>query len=191
MYDNYTELKIEGLTRGRELQDAYILILREKDGNRFFPVLIDYKGYEMVLAAMKHKDYTCARLMNKLANRVGMAQIGVRLMQPHNGETRALIDFELINEVVSIQTSVAEATVAALEMRSSFWVQRDTFEKQSKMQQTGQQSMALPIIAMNNDLLKAALEGAVNDENFELASILRDELNKREIDKLQAEDEED
>lgn len=191
MYDNYTELKIEGLTRGKDLQNAYILILREKDGSRFFPVLINHADYEMVLAAMKDKDYTCARLMNKLANRVGMTQIGVRLMQPHNGETRALIDFELINEVVSIQTSIAEAAVAALEMRSSFWVQNDTFEKQTKLQHPGQQSMALPITAMNDELLKTALQSAVSEENFELASILRDELNKRDIEKLKAGDDED
>ena len=191
MYDNYTELKIEGITRGKDLQNAFILILREKNGSRFFPVLINRQGYKMVLGAMKDKDYTCARLMNKLANRVGMTQIGVRLMQPHNGETKALIDFELINEVVSIQTSAAEATVAALEMRSSFWVQNDIFEKQSKLQQPGQQNMALPVTAMNNELLKAALQGAVNEENFELASILRDELNKRDIEEFKAENEDD
>ena len=32
---------------------------------------------------------------------------------------------------------------------------------------------------MNNELLEAALQGAVEEENFELASILRDELKKR------------
>lgn len=39
MYDNYIELKIEGLTRGRELQNAFILVLREVEGERFFPYL--------------------------------------------------------------------------------------------------------------------------------------------------------
>lgn len=36
MYDNYIELKVEGLTRGRELKDAYILILRERRANAYF-----------------------------------------------------------------------------------------------------------------------------------------------------------
>lgn len=178
MYDNYIELKIEGLTRGRELQNAFILVLREVEGERFFPVLIDQKGYEMIAAALSEKDFTCSHLMNQLASRVGMTLIGVRLMQPANGETRALIDFELVNETVSIQTPVAEAAVAAHEMRASLWVQSDIFERQSKVQPTGQ-SMALPITAMNNELLEAALQGAVEEENFELASILRDELKKR------------
>lgn len=36
MYDNYIELMIEGMTRGRELQDAFILVLRERRANVSF-----------------------------------------------------------------------------------------------------------------------------------------------------------
>ena len=48
MYDNYIELIIEGMTRGRELQDAFILVLREKKGKRFLPILIPHNGYDMI-----------------------------------------------------------------------------------------------------------------------------------------------
>lgn len=180
MYDNYIELKVEGLTRGRELKDAYILILREREGERIFPVLIDEEGFNMIMQAMRNKDYTCSHLMVKLASRVGMTPIGIRLMQPANGKTQALIDFELVNEIVSITTPIAEAVVTALETRSSLWVQRTTFERQTRMNKNGgSQNMALPITAMSDKLISDALQAAVKEDNFELASILRDELNKR------------
>ena len=180
MYDNYIELKVEGLTRGRELKDAYILILREREGERIFPVLIDEEGFNMIMQAMRNKDYTCSHLMVKLASRVGMTPIGIRLMQPANGKTQALIDFELVNEIVSITTPIAEAVVTALETRSSLWVQRTTFERQTRMNKNGgSQNMALPITAMSNKLISDALQAAVKEDNFELATILRDELNKR------------
>lgn len=180
MYDNYIELKVEGLTRGRELKDAYILILREREGERIFPVLIDEEGFNMIMQAMRNKDYTCSHLMVKLASRVGMTPIGIRLMQPANGKTQALIDFELVNEIVSITTPIAEAVVTALETRSSLWVQRTTFERQTRMNKNGgSQNMALPITAMSDKLISDALQAAVKEENFELATILRDELNKR------------
>ena len=95
MYDNYTELTIEGITRGKELKDAFILILRKKDSIGAFPVLIDQKGFYDIMKALKEKDYTCSHLMHQLAGRVGMTMIGARLMQPANGETKALLDFEL------------------------------------------------------------------------------------------------
>lgn len=180
MYDNYIELKVEGLTRGRELRDAYILILREREGERIFPVLIDEEGFNMIMQAMRNKDYTCSHLMVKLASRVGMTPIGIRLMQPANGKTQALIDFELVNEIVSITTPIAEAVVTALETRSSLWVQRTTFERQTRMNKNGgSQNMALPITAMSDKLISDALQAAVKEDNFELATILRDELNKR------------
>lgn len=180
MYDNYIELKVEGLTRGRELKDAFILILREREGERIFPVLIDEEGFNMIMQAMRNKDYTCSHLMVKLASRVGMAPIGIRLMQPANGKTQALIDFELVNEIVSITTPVAEAVVTALETRSSLWVQRTSFERQARMNNNGgSQNMALPITAMSDKLISDALQAAVKEDNFELATILRDELNKR------------
>lgn len=180
MYDNYIELKVEGLTRGRELKDAYILILREREGERIFPVLIDEEGFNMIMQAMRNKDYTCSHLMVKLASRVGMTPIGIRLMQPANGKTQALIDFELVNEIVSITTPISEAVVTALETRSSLWVQRTTFERQTRMNKNGgSQNMALPITAMSDKLISDALQAAVKEDNFELATILRDELNKR------------
>lgn len=180
MYDNYIELKVEGLTRGRELKDAYILILREREGERIFPVLIDEEGFNMIMQAMRNKDYTCSHLMVKLASHVGMTPIGIRLMQPANGKTQALIDFELVNEIVSITTPIAEAVVTALETRSSLWVQRTTFERQTRMNKNGgSQNMALPITAMSDKLISDALQAAVKEDNFELATILRDELNKR------------
>lgn len=180
MYDNYIELKVEGLTRGRELKDAYILILREREGERIFPVLINEEGFNMIMQAMRNKDYTCSHLMVKLASRVGMTPIGIRLMQPANGKTQALIDFELVNEIVSITTPIAEAVVTALETRSSLWVQRTTFERQTRMNKNGgSQNMALPITAMSDKLISDALQAAVKEDNFELATILRDELNKR------------
>lgn len=180
MYDNYIELKVEGLTRGRELKDAYILILREREGECIFPVLIDEEGFNMIMQAMRNKDYTCSHLMVKLASRVGMTPIGIRLMQPANGKTQALIDFELVNEIVSITTPIAEAVVTALETRSSLWVQRTTFERQTRMNKNGgSQNMALPITAMSDKLISDALQAAVKEDNFELATILRDELNKR------------
>lgn len=180
MYDNYIELKVEGLTRGRELKDAYILILREREGERIFPVLIDEEGFNMIMQAMRNKDYTCSHLMVKLASRVGMTPIGIRLMQPANGKTQALIDFELVNEIVSITTPIAEAVVTAFETRSSLWVQRTTFERQTRMNKNGgSQNMALSITAMSDKLISDALQAAVKEDNFELATILRDELNKR------------
>lgn len=179
MYDNYVKLQIEGLTRGSELQDAFILVLSERENEQFLPILVNHEGYLRLKAALHDGDYTPTKLMNQLARRVGMTLIGVRIMAPKNGETNALIDFELINEVVSISVPVADAVIAALETKADLWTAKDNFFRQHP-QSDNPNAVALPLSAMNEKLLREALEGAVEEENFELAGILRDELKKRE-----------
>lgn len=178
MYNNYIELTVEGITRGKELRNAFILVLKDKAGKHFLPVLLPHDGFELVSAALNKQDFTCSRLMNKLALRVGMTMLGIRIMHPNNGNTQALIDFELINEVVSIAVPISEAIVAALETKSSIWIDRARYEQLTHLSQDAH-NMSLPINAMGSQLLEEALHAAVHEENFELATILRDELKKR------------
>lgn len=179
MYDNYVELRVAGLTRGRELSDAYILVLVATGSDIVYPVLISHDGYDKIFAALNNNDFTSSHLMHRLARRVGMSMAGIRVMQPHNGETNAMIDFQLFNESVSLSAPIAEATVAAIEANAPIYVQRSLFERQSKIQHSGN-NVALPITAMSNNLLEQALESAVSEDNFELAILLRGELKRRE-----------
>lgn len=178
MYDNYTEMEIEGLTRGRELNDALILVLSAKGRSQLVPVLLDAADYDKVLGALKNKDYSSTRLMNRLATRVGLIPIGVRLMPPRSGKMRALIDFALINDMVSLSASAADGVVAAAEAHVSLYMPNELIEQQKQMPSNGAQ-MALPITAMNNSLLEEAMHSAVQEDNFELARVLRDELSNR------------
>ena len=60
MYENYTELLIEGLTRGKELQEAYILVLRDRNGENFMPILLSAHEYEMIASALNQQDSSCS-----------------------------------------------------------------------------------------------------------------------------------
>lgn len=178
MYDEYIELTIQGITRGKELEDAYILILRAAKEDGFFPVLIDKHGFETIYEAMQNHDYTCAHMMNLLAERMCVPMQGMRILRPSDGKTMALVDFQCSDQLISITVPIAEAIVATLEKNKSIWVDKAMYERQIKFNPSDQ-SMALPITAMNKELLENALQSAVKEDNFELASILRDELNKR------------
>ena len=41
--------------------------------------------------------------------------------------------------------------------------------------------MALPVNTITDDMLKSALEKAIQEENYELASHLRDEMKRRNL----------
>ncbi|MCR5076938.1 MAG: UvrB/UvrC motif-containing protein [Prevotella sp.] len=68
------------------------------------------------------------------------------------------------------------AQVAKLEI----FMEEHLFQRQSVRNDTGKNKMALPVNALSVDMLRHALDRAIEDENYELASTLRDEIKKRE-----------
>jgi len=180
MYDNYVRMKVEGLTKGGNLRDACIIVLREKDNKRLYPVPLTDEDFAKIAAALKHADFTPSRLMSKLASRMGMLLMGVRVMKPQGGQTEALIDFNYLDELVSISAPIADGIVCALENHADIWIGKQLFEMQPPIQEDGDgYRMAIPLDAINNELIEEAIKGAVKSENYELAGKLRDELEKR------------
>lgn len=55
----------------------------------------------------------------------------------------------------------------------------ETFQKYSMPFDRNVATVALPILALPDSLLEKALEKAVNEENYESASFIRDEINRR------------
>ena len=53
------------------------------------------------------------------------------------------------------------------------------FKRQSVDSSVSQNKMALPLNALSLMMLHHALEKAIEDENYELASMLRDEMKNR------------
>ena len=53
------------------------------------------------------------------------------------------------------------------------------FNRQSVDSGKSQNKIALPVNALSVEMLHHALEKAIEDENYELASMLRDEMKKR------------
>ena len=96
-YNDYVELHIEGLTRGRELHNAFIMVLQEEKSGRILPVLIEQEEYHMLMAALRDHDYMPSKLMNQLAHRVGMVPLrrvcqwllcGIKRQHQGSGTTR-------------------------------------------------------------------------------------------------------
>lgn len=183
MYADYIRLTIDGITRGTSLHDACILLFRENNGRRILPVMITPEEYAQLQAALEGKRYTCSHLMLRLANRAGMPMLGVRLLHPDGGRTLSLIDFDREGELISFTAPIGQATIAALEAKCPVVIQREAFERQGKMP-NNEGTMALPIKGMTDALLEEAMKTAVENDNFELATIIRDELKSRDAQRL-------
>ena len=179
MQEEYVELIPEGLTQGVSLQEAYFLMLREKEGKRFLPSLLGKDEYELILHAMQEKQYPTTRLMGRLAQRFSIRLESVHIFYPPHGNLSATMYFSNETRTEKVACNIAEGISAALNMQCPILMQRSMFEEQM-LRQHGEGQVSMPITAMNEKLLKEALNAAVMEDNFELASVIRDELRQRE-----------
>lgn len=182
MTENFIELVPEALTQGVSLPGAYLLIMREKEGKRHLPLLLDAKGYEIMRQAIAEKEFPTTRLMSKLAMtfdislqhvliryaRTGKFFASLFLMQEEGGIRERILNVEIANGLA-----------AAIEKGCPIFIFSEEFERLYS-RQDGEGKVAIPLSSMGKDLLAEALRQAVETENFELASQLRDEMKKRD-----------
>ena len=179
MEKTYIPLRPIGVTQGVQLDAAYILMLEQKADRRIVSVLITKEDSAQIYAALTHHDYTPAALFRSLTSTFDMTVERIVLGLPFRGHTTARLWINQAGDLRIVPTSVSMAVCISLLMHVGLYVLATDYETLTRQgRQEGQ--VALPIAAMSESLLREALKTAAQEERFELAAVLRDELRKRE-----------
>ncbi|GAB6958936.1 hypothetical protein JCM15754A_02710 [Prevotella aurantiaca JCM 15754] len=94
-----------------------------------------------------------------------------------DGQYKVVLINKLTFEMTPIRASdaILLAQIAQLEM----FMEEKLFIRQGVPYESGKSKVALPLNALTSEMLEDALRKAIENENYELASNLRDELNRR------------
>lgn len=95
----------------------------------------------------------------------------------HNGQYQVVLadeDFER-----NVRLRMSDAVLLALISDIPLYIEDTLFRHQAIPYQEGAKGIAIPINTMDVPRLNMALQQAIADENYELASQLRDEIKKR------------
>lgn len=177
----YSEVNLIGLTHGPEMHEAFILVFEVKETQRIVPIFVEKEGFEMVEAALQSENYAPVRLMHLLARRLMLVPQRMRMLKPVEGGTSALVNYSRGEEEISLCVPICEAVVWALHCGVPMVISNDYIRAFSRMS-SDTHAVKVPVEGMPTKLLQEALASAVEAENFELASRLRDELNQRDND---------
>ncbi len=168
-----------GLTKSTTLNHAFMLILREKDGERLLPVLLNSSEYRRLEAVISKNDTSETYLARRFNTQYNITLEAIVLTPGTHEQFRALCLSSLNGERKILELDTATGIITAIGLKAPLMIARRTFnELYDKQPEEGR--VAIPVTAMPGDLLKEALELAVAEENYELASRLRDELRNRE-----------
>ena len=194
---NKVSLEIIGMTYSESTTGAYVLILGDKNSNRRLPVVIG--GNEAQSIALGLERQKSARplthdLFPKFADTFHIKILEVVINRFRDGVYYAMLVCQQGNELVMIDARPSDAIALAVRLNCDIYayesvmeeagiVMEDT-EKETNLQNTEDTSInkvppttSLDLIPL--DELEDLLQEAIDDEDYQKAAQIRDEINKR------------
>lgn len=178
------ELEVETVSKCTEDGTAYIVVLREKCGERILPVLIEKSEAYLLLMEMdgnkrKALPSSMSDIMWAAFMQCDMRVEEVRIVAVEGGVTycHVLYSHEGVFHMIRY-CKASDCLILAYTFDCPITIGETLLEHQY-MRKTGDGTYSIPANSVGMDALKEALKRAVEDENYELASLLRDEIERR------------
>ncbi|RUT79279.1 bifunctional nuclease family protein [Ancylomarina longa] len=194
------KLNVLGLSYSQTQTGAYALVLSEEDGDRRIPIIIG--GVEAQSIAIQLEELEPPRplthdLFKSFAEAFSVQIIEVNIYRLEEG----IFYSELIcikgNNRVRIDSRTSDAVAIALRFKCPIYTTNEIIEKAGivlsiegepdeptitgALKSEPQESSAVsPFSEYSISQLRAMLEDAVRDEDYEKASLIRDEIGRRE-----------
>ena len=185
MNETIRELKLLTVSKCTADGAAYMAVLKEKDGERILPVLIERS--EAFLLVMKMKGVkrnvlpsSMADIMQAAFMQCGMDVEEVRIAAVEGGVTYCHVLYREGKTFHMVRyCKASDCLILAYTFNCPITISEALLEHQY-MREVGNGMYSIPVNSVSIEALKEALKRAVEEENYELASQLRDEIRRRE-----------
>lgn len=201
------KLNVLGISYSQTQSGAYALVLSEEEGNRRIPIIVG--GFEAQAIAIELEGLTPPRplthdLFKKFSDSYGIRLLEVNIHKLDEGVFFANILCDNGDHQITLDARTSDAIALALRFQCPIYTTEEIvekagivldFEKGTGMEQAGESSAPdeileqaeksvkrtiYPGLSENSmEELKALLAEAVSNEDYEKASEIRDEINRR------------
>jgi bifunctional DNase/RNase len=179
--DNLVELKIHDMSTTLYPADAYALVLEEVDGGRKLPIIIGHLEAQAIKVMMV--KYLPPRplthdLFPKITTRLGVLLTRVLIYKAKDGVFYSYLYFDKDGEEFKIDSRTSDAVALALRYQCPIYTTEEIMEREH-LHDLGEGKFSVPITSVSLQMLEEALQSAIEKEEYEQASQLRDEIRKR------------
>lgn len=207
---NKIELSVADIHAATQQSEAFYLILKEKEGSRYVPVIIGMSETRAILVELNqsptHRPLT-HELFLSLADNFLCSLVEVNIVNYENGVYYADMLMKRDDDsVFHVDARPSDAIAIALKSNAPFFMNADIFEKTCQTDDadekgeiiTSEYNEVADLLSENEDdildtdtfidqklkemsvdELQHLLEGAVENEDFELAGKIQKEIEKR------------
>ncbi|HRO74911.1 MAG TPA: DUF151 domain-containing protein [Crocinitomicaceae bacterium] len=189
---NKVQLEIIGLSYSQTQSGAYVLLLSEREGVRKLPIIIG--SYEAQAIAIELERMIPNRplthdLFKNIANSFKIGLKEVLIDELNEGIFHAKLMFEQNGETIAIDARTSDAIAIAVRFKCPIYafdkimdsagiLMDETAELDTTQEQAlAESTQAEPQVTLEQ--LHEQLAKALENENYELASKIRDEINRR------------
>jgi hypothetical protein len=187
------ELTIVGLSYSQAQSNSYALVLGETNGKRRLPIVIGH--YEAQAIALEIEKMKPSRplthdLFYNFAKTFGLNIIEVQITKFHEGIFYATLVCDNGLSIHEIDSRTSDAVALSIRFHCPIYTTEDIMSQAGIVFEDEDQIVANDTSASNDDFISSfrslsiaeledELQQAVEDEDYERASQLRDEIRKR------------
>lgn len=194
MKSNRIKLSILGISFSQVQAGAYALIFAEENGIRRLPIVIgtpEAQSIAIVMEGITPPRPLSHDLICSIFKELGIQLIEVVIHKFEDGAFFSELLLEQNGKEYRIDSRTSDAVAIAIRTGSPIYTTREIMRnmaivfderpttsssKSSSSEESGEEELS----ELRLDTLKNRLEAAVNEEDYELATRLRDEINRRE-----------
>lgn len=160
---------------------AHVLVLQEKEGLRKIIVALGLLEAQAIAFALRGVDVgrpLTHDLFGSLTNAFGIQMQYVLIERIDDGTFYSSLYYSQNEESVCIDSRTSDAIAIALRAKAPVYIREDLLNRMCiRDERNG--AISIPITAADEGTLRAAMENAVKDENYELAMKLKEEIDSR------------
>ena len=197
------ELKIQGISYSDNTSGAFALILQETNGSRKLPIVIGGFEAQAIAIGLEKKIKTSRPLTHELfksfAEKFGIKFNHVIISKLKDGVFFSNIVCENNDDIIKIDSRTSDAIALSIRFNIPIFVKKDildeagfdddekyseeinfadnNFFKDENSDKSYKKPKDIKKISTNN--IKKMLENSLQNEDYEMAAKLRDELNSR------------
>lgn len=170
------QLKYHALQKLAGATDMSVILLTDVAQRRLISVICDETTVQQFNARINNEMSRI--LLPEALLQVADAKLEMLVVGLYDGQYQVMLSNTKTG--ASTRVRMSDAVLLSAISDTPLYIEARLMEKQSMPFDAKSVQVAIPINSMDKKSLQAALEHAVEEENYELASHIRDEINSRE-----------
>lgn len=158
-------------------EELSVILLTDQARKRALSVVCDADMTRQLLIRLQGNRELCRTMLPEALLQLLPSSYELMIVGVYDGQYQVMLMD--VSSGDSVRVRMSDAVLLSIISHIPLYIEERLMERQSVLFDEHAKGISIPINSMDTPRLKAALQNAVDEENYELASQLRDEINRR------------